>query len=236
MQLQDIVEIITRDEFWYDKIESIYKIHSENMPKSGYLFETTTNTPLSTLSKNKGLLKQFDIILHNSGDVGIIGNIISAVTIDTESCILRFPVTKDIKLNAISLYMYLKSAVGQKALRKAIRSVEKVIRISFEDLLFFDISLFDKVDSFTNFHKEQELYNELYKINHSFDTFDDKSVCERCECTLGKWKNANSIYMMGSSFTSNIPFGSHSELYYCDNCASLCMSPLKLDFFKQDKD
>jgi len=133
---------------------------------------------------DKGLetyrLKPYDILISAKGVVGkiaIVGENINYLLASQAIQIVRLEKVNDIKNEAICLYMYLKSDIGQKALMKIVQGTA-MPQISTKELKKFEIPYLDHkkklkiIDSFNEeikiLKKIQELQNKVSEIHTNY--------------------------------------------------------------------
>ncbi|RXJ81065.1 N-6 DNA methylase [Arcobacter sp. F2176] len=116
-------------------------------------------------------LKPYDILVSAKGvvgKIGIVGENINYLLASQAIQVIRLEKDNDIKSEAICLYMYLKSDIGQKALMKIVQGTA-MPQISTKELKNFNIpklSVLEKSNVINTFNKEIEKYDEIAKLQN----------------------------------------------------------------------
>jgi len=136
--------------------------------------------------------------------------------------ILRLKNKENIKNNAITLYMYLKSEKAQIYFKAKVSNSASYQRINKQDLEEMDIPTFDDNVSqiVENFNTEQKLYSEIYettmKIHTLHQAFDDKDTEDLGHCRMCRVSKATHLRIdTWQPFKKGVPM--------CDKCSNNIM-------------
>ena len=172
VQLQDIADI-RRSQLFKDegKGEEVYEISPSDFSKAGFTLECGKIKKIDFQYKRLQTykLEPYDVLLSTKGTigkVGIMGEINKTMIASQAIQVIRVQGI-DKKEKAISLYMFLKSDLGQTILTSlAVGTV--MPQISTEDIKKLSVPLLSKEQEkrvISNFNDELKMYNEIEKIN-----------------------------------------------------------------------
>ena len=156
-----------------DDGENIVELSPSDFVFAGF---TTSGKKIKKINlADKGLetyrLKPYDILISAKGVVGkiaIIGENIDYLLASQAIQIVRLERADEIKSEAICLYMYLKSDIGQKALMKIVQGTA-MPQISTKELKKFEIPYLDhmkKAKIIDSFNEEMEIYKKIQQLQN----------------------------------------------------------------------
>lgn len=181
IRLEDIADIrksqLFKDE---EKGTEIYELSPSDFSKAGFTLECgkvkKIESQLNRLNTYK--LEPYDVLLSTKGTIGkvaIIGEIEKPMIASQAIQVIRFKEVK--KDKAISLYMFLKSNIGQTILSSLTSgtAMPQISTVEIKNLGIPKLTNDDEKRLFLNFNNEIEMYNkityleqEIEKIHNNF--------------------------------------------------------------------
>jgi len=169
IKLQDIAQI-RRSQLFTEKEngQSVYELSPSDFSRAGFTKDGLKVKTINTKSNKYNIYKlmPYDVLLSAKGTIGkvaIIADEIQKPMIASQASeIIRFENKKD----AIVVYMFLKSDIGQ-ALLKQLTSGSAMPQIASSDIKGFLVPLFSeeqKKKMVSNFYREIELYDEIDRL------------------------------------------------------------------------
>jgi len=172
VQLEDIADI-RRSQLFKDEEEGkeVYEISPSDFSKAGFTLECGKIKQIGSQYKRLQTykLEPYDVLLSTKGTigkVGIMGEISEAIIASQAIQVIRVQ-GDDKKDKAISLYMFLKSDLGQTILASLVAGTA-MPQISTAEIKKLSIPLLSKEQEkrlISSFKDESKMYNEIEKIN-----------------------------------------------------------------------
>eukprot|EP01156_Anaeramoeba_ignava_P018904 Anaeramoba_ignava/a93497_18.p1 GENE.a93497_18~~a93497_18.p1 ORF type:complete len:620 (-),score=48.50 a93497_18:68-1927(-) len=167
IKLEDIADVRKSQLFKDEEVGlEIYELSPSDFNKAGFTLECGKKKKIET-QKNKlstYQLEPYDVLLSTKGTIGkvsIIGDICEPMIASQAIQVIRIKEDKENK--AISLYMFLKSKVGQTIL-SSLTSGTAMPQISTVEIKDLGVPKFTKENEktlFLNFNNEIEMYNKI---------------------------------------------------------------------------
>lgn len=174
IQLEDIADI-RKSQLFKDEEEGkeVYEISPSDFSKAGFTLGCRKIKQIGSQHKRLQTykLEPYDVLLSTKGTigkVGIIGEISEAIIASQAIQVIRVQ-GNDKKEKAISLYMFLKSDLGQTILASLVAGTA-MPQISTAEIKKLSIPLFSKEQEkrlISSFKDESKMYNEIEKINEN---------------------------------------------------------------------
>lgn len=171
VQLEDIADI-RRSQLFKDEEEGkeVYEISPSDFSKAGFTLECGKIKQIGSQYKRLQTykLEPYDVLLSTKGTigkVGIMGEISEAIIASQAIQVIRVQ-GDDKKDKAISLYMFLKSNLGQTILSSLVAGTA-MPQISTAEIKKLDVPILTKEQekqTALNFDSELKMYNEINKI------------------------------------------------------------------------
>lgn len=174
IQLEDIADI-RRSQLFKDEEEGkeVYEISPSDFSKAGFTLECGKTKQIGSQHKRLQTykLEPYDVLLSTKGTigkVGIIGEISEAIIASQAIQVIRIQ-GNDKKEKAISLYMFLKSDLGQTILSSLVAgtAMPQVSTAEIKKLLIPILSKEQEKRLISSFKDESKMYNEIEKINEN---------------------------------------------------------------------
>jgi type I restriction enzyme M protein len=174
IQLEDIADI-RRSQLFKDEEEGkkVYEISPSDFSKAGFTLECGKTKQIGSQHKRLQTykLEPYDVLLSTKGTigkVGIIGEISEAIIASQAIQVIRIQ-GNDKKEKAISLYMFLKSDLGQTILASLVAgtAMPQVSTAEIKKLLIPILSKEQENRLISSFKDESKMYNEIEKINEN---------------------------------------------------------------------
>lgn len=186
IQLEDIADI-RRSQLFKDEEEGkeVYEISPSDFSKAGFTLECGKIKQIGSQYKRLQTykLEPYDVLLSTKGTigkVGIIGEISEAIIASQAIQVIRVQ-GNDKKEKAISLYMFLKSDLGQTILASLVAGTA-MPQISTAEIKKLSIPLFSKEQEkrlISSFKDESKMYNEIEKINENIRSIHSNFLGEK---------------------------------------------------------
>ena len=175
--LQDIADI-RRSQLFKDEEDGkeVYELSPSDFALAGFTMECGKLKHLGEQSKKYETykLQPYDILLSSKGTVGkvaLIGEIKEPLIASQAIQVIRLKNEGDIKTDAIVLYMFLKSDIGQAMLKQLVAGVA-MPQISTKEIKQLEIPLFsteEKEHIVNNFNKEIKMQEEIEQLKSKID-------------------------------------------------------------------
>ena len=171
IKLEDIAEI-RRSQLFKDEQEGkeVYEISPSDFSKAGYTLECGKIKQIGSQYKRLQTykLEPYDVLLSTKGTIGkvaIIGERSDVMIASQAIQVIRVQAT-DKKEKAISLYMFLKSNLGQTMLSSLVAGVAmpQIATSEIKQLKIPVLSQEQEKQTILNFNSEIKLYNEIEKL------------------------------------------------------------------------
>lgn len=174
IQLEDIADI-RRSQLFKDEEEGkeVYEISPSDFSRAGFTLECGKLKQIGSQYKRLQTykLEPYDVLLSTKGTIGkvcIMGEINEAIIASQAIQVIRVQ-GDDKKEKAISLYMFLKSDLGQTILASLVAGTA-MPQISTAEIKKLSIPLLSKEQEkrlISSFKDESKMYNEIEKINEN---------------------------------------------------------------------
>ncbi|MBD3797888.1 MAG: restriction endonuclease subunit S, partial [Campylobacterales bacterium] len=174
IQLEDIADI-RRSQLFKDEEEGkeVYEISPSDFSRAGFTLECGKLKQIGSQYKRLQTykLEPYDVLLSTKGTIGkvcIMGEINEAIIASQAIQVIRVQ-GDDKKEKAISLYMFLKSDLGQTILASLVAGTA-MPQISTAEIKKLSIPLLSKEQEkrlMSSFKDESKMYNEIEKINEN---------------------------------------------------------------------
>ena len=172
VKLEDIADI-RRSQLFKDEGDGkeIYEVSPSDFSNSGFTLETgkvkQIGTQYNRLDTYK--LEPYDVLLSTKGTIGkvaIVGEISDSMIASQAIQVIKLKGSNK-KENAISLYMFLKSTLGQTMLSTLVSGVAmpQISTLEIKKLQIPVLSANEKKQLLLNFNNEIKMYNEINKIS-----------------------------------------------------------------------
>lgn len=186
IQLENIADI-RRSQLFKDEEEGkeVYEISPSDFSKAGFTLECGKIKQIGSQYKRLQTykLEPYDVLLSTKGTigkVGIIGEISEAIIASQAIQVIRLQ-GDDKKEKAISLYMFLKSDLGQTILASLVAGTA-MPQISTAEIKKLSIPLLSKEQEkrlIFSFKDESKMYNEIEKINENIRSIHSNFLGEK---------------------------------------------------------
>jgi type I restriction enzyme M protein len=173
IKLEDIADI-RKSQLFKDEEEGleIYELSPSDFSKAGFTLECGKKKKIESQKNKLGTyqLEPYDVLLSTKGTIGkvaIIGEISQAMIASQAIQVIR--IKEDKKNKAISLYMFLKSKIGQTIL-SSLTSGTAMPQISTVEIKNLGVPLLSKDEEeklFLNFNNETEMYNKITNLEQN---------------------------------------------------------------------
>jgi type I restriction enzyme M protein len=186
IQLEDIADI-RRSQLFKDEEEGkeVYEISPSDFSKAGFTLECGKTKQIGSQYKRLQTykLEPYDVLLSTKGTIGkvcIMGEINEAIIASQAIQVIRVQ-DDDKKEKAISLYMFLKSDLGQTILASLVAGTA-MPQISTAEIKKLSIPLLSKEQEkrlISSFKDESKMYNEIEKINENIRSIHSNFLGEK---------------------------------------------------------
>ncbi|PPK62820.1 type I restriction enzyme M protein [Malaciobacter marinus] len=186
IQLEDIADI-RRSQLFKDEEEGkeVYEISPSDFSKAGFTLECGKLKQIGSQYKRLQTykLEPYDVLLSTKGTIGkvcIMGEINEAIIASQAIQVIRVQ-GNDKKEKAISLYMFLKSDLGQTILASLVAGTA-MPQISTAEIKKLSIPLLSKEQEkrlISSFKDESKMYNEIEKINENIRSIHSNFLGEK---------------------------------------------------------
>ncbi|MGD9625509.1 MULTISPECIES: N-6 DNA methylase [Campylobacterales] len=186
IQLEDIADI-RRSQLFKDEEEGkeVYEISPSDFSKAGFTLECGKIKQIGSQYKRLQTykLEPYDVLLSTKGTIGkvcVIGEISEAIIASQAIQVIRLQ-GYDKKEKAISLYMFLKSDLGQTILASLVAGTA-MPQISTAEIKKLSIPLLSKEQEkrlISSFKDESKMYNEIEKINENIRSIHSNFLGEK---------------------------------------------------------
>ena len=186
IQLEDIADI-RRSQLFKDEEEGkeVYEISPSDFSKAGFTLECGKIKQIGSQYKRLQTykLEPYDVLLSTKGTIGkvcIMGEINEAIIASQAIQVIRVQ-GNDKKEKAISLYMFLKSDLGQTILASLVAGTA-MPQISTAEIKKLSIPLLSKEQEkrlISSFKDESKMYNEIEKINENIKSIHSNFLGEK---------------------------------------------------------
>lgn len=186
IQLENIADI-RRSQLFKDEEEGkeVYEISPSDFSKAGFTLECGKIKQIGSQYKRLQTykLEPYDVLLSTKGTIGkvcVIGEISEAIIASQAIQVIRVQ-GDDKKEKAISLYMFLKSDLGQTILASLVAGTA-MPQISTAEIKKLSIPLLSKEQEkrlISNFKDESKMYNEIEKINENIKSIHSNFLGEK---------------------------------------------------------
>jgi len=186
IQLEDIADI-RRSQLFKDEEEGkeVYEISPSNFSKAGFTLECGKIKQIGSQYKRLQTykLEPYDVLLSTKGTIGkvcIMGEINEAIIASQAIQVIKVQ-GNDKKEKAISLYMFLKSDLGQTILASLVAGTA-MPQISTAEIKKLSIPLLSKEQEkrlISSFKDESKMYNEIEKINENIRSIHSNFLGEK---------------------------------------------------------
>lgn len=186
VQLEDIADI-RRSQLFKDEEEGkeVYEISPSDFSKAGFTLECGKIKQIGSQYKRLQTykLEPYDVLLSTKGTigkVGVIGEISEAIIASQAIQVIKVQ-GDDKKEKAISLYMFLKSDLGQTILASLVAGTA-MPQISTAEIKKLSIPLLSKEQEkrlISSFKDESKMYNEIEKINDNIRSIHSNFLGEK---------------------------------------------------------
>lgn len=173
IKLEDIADI-RKSQLFKDEEEGleIYELSPSDFSKAGFTLEYGKKKKIESQKNKLGTyqLEPYDVLLSTKGTIGkvaIIGEINQAMIASQAIQVIR--IKEDKKNKAISLYMFLKSKIGQTIL-SSLTSGTAMPQISTVEIKNLGVPLLSEDEEeklFLNFNNETEMYNKITNLEQN---------------------------------------------------------------------
>ena len=186
IQLEDIADI-RRSQLFKDEEEGkeVYEISPSDFSKAGFTLECGKIKQIGSQYKRLQTykLEPYDVLLSTKGTIGkvcVMGEISEAIIASQAIQVIRVQ-GDDKKEKAISLYMFLKSDLGQTILASLVAGTA-MPQISTAEIKKLSIPLLSKEQEkrlISSFKDESKMYNEIEKINENIRSIHSNFLGEK---------------------------------------------------------
>jgi type I restriction enzyme M protein len=186
IQLEDIADI-RRSQLFKDEEEGkeVYEISPSDFSKAGFTLECGKLKQIGSQYKRLQTykLEPYDVLLSTKGTIGkvcIMGEINEAIIASQAIQVIKVQ-GNDKKEKAISLYMFLKSDLGQTILASLVAGTA-MPQISTAEIKKLSIPLLSKEQEkrlISSFKDESKMYNEIEKINENIRSIHSNFLGEK---------------------------------------------------------
>ncbi|MDX9799219.1 MAG: N-6 DNA methylase [Bacteroidales bacterium] len=186
IQLENIADI-RRSQLFKDEEEGkeVYEISPSDFSKAGFTLECGKIKQIGSQYKRLQTykLEPYDVLLSTKGTIGkvcVIGEISEAIIASQAIQVIRVQ-GDDKKEKAISLYMFLKSDLGQTILASLVAGTA-MPQISTAEIKKLSIPLLSKEQEkrlISSFKDESKMYNEIEKINENIRSIHSNFLGEK---------------------------------------------------------
>lgn len=174
VELEDIA-IIRRSQLFKDEGEGleVFEISPSDFSKAGFTLECGKRKQIGSQEKRLDTyeLQPYDVLLSTKGTigkVGIIGEISKPMIASQAIQVIRIK-DKEKQEKAISLYMYLKSDLGQTILSSLVAGVAmpQISTVEIKKLNIPNLNKDEEEKLFLNFNSELEMYNKITNLEQN---------------------------------------------------------------------
>ena len=186
IQLENIADI-RRSQLFKDEEEGkeVYEISPSDFSKAGFTLECGKIKQIGSQYKRLQTykLEPYDVLLSTKGTIGkvcVMGEISEAIIASQAIQVIRVQ-GDDKKEKAISLYMFLKSDLGQTILASLVAGTA-MPQISTAEIKKLSIPLLSKEQEkrlISSFKDESKMYNEIEKINENIRSIHSNFLGEK---------------------------------------------------------
>ena len=174
VELEDIADI-RRSQLFKDEGEGleVFEISPSDFSKAGFTLECGKIKQIGSQEKRLDTyeLQPYDVLLSTKGTIGkvaIIGDITKPMIASQAIQVIRIK-DKEKQEKAISLYMYLKSDLGQTILSSLVAGVAmpQISTVEIKKLNIPNLNKDEEEKLFLNFNSELEMYNKITNLEQN---------------------------------------------------------------------